>query len=157
VAVSSHRDPQLQTYYLNSQRFFYEDKNNLRNAEMKTVAQCYDHCTNEGSLATGNFENYTTSRQKGCSNYDYQDINVFSAFFMEPLRRQGVFVEIGDDGWGASNTLFFEHCLDRRALRHFTRQLSADAQEPTEREHAQNARYGLCRAGHSLRRQDRCE
>jgi hypothetical protein len=78
------------------------------------VAQCYiNHCTEEGALKSGNYENYTTSRQKGCSNYDYQDIAVFQAFFLEPLLYGGVFVEIGAmTGWGASNTLFFERCLN---------------------------------------------
>lgn len=109
----SHRDPTLQTHYL-STRFFYEDLGVLNSPEKKAVAQCYiNHCTEEGSRKSGNFENYTTSRQKGCSNYDYQDVQVFSSFFMEPLQWNGVFVEIGAmTGWGASNTLFFEHCLN---------------------------------------------
>ena len=112
--LPSHRDPLLQTFYQPHQRFFFEDMAQLNTKEKKAVAQCYiDHCTEEGAKKSGNYENHSTSKQKGCSNYDYQDISVFQAFFLEPLYIGGVFVEIGAmTGWGASNTLFFEHCLN---------------------------------------------
>ncbi len=111
----SHRDPNIQTFYIPTRRFFFEDLSVLKTVEKRDIARCYiAHCTEEGALANGNYENYTTSRQKGCSNYDYQDVNIFTQLFMEPrIRTQGVFVEIGAmTGWGASNTLFFEHCLN---------------------------------------------
>lgn len=111
----SHRNPLLQTFYQPQQQFFYESPAVIDSVgEKREVAQCYiDHCTEEGSRRSGNYENHTTSRQKGCSNYDYQDIAVFQAFFLEPLFYGGVFVEIGAmTGWGASNTLFFERCLN---------------------------------------------
>ncbi len=109
----SHRDPTAQVYYMPQRQFFYEDAA-LNSPEKVAVAQCYRaHCTEEGARASGNYENYSTSRQKGCSNYDYQDVSVFQALFLEPLRYGGVFVELGAmTGWGASNTLFFEHCLN---------------------------------------------
>jgi FkbM family methyltransferase len=107
----SHRDPRYRSLYTTPRKFFFEDEV-LGKSE---VAQCYRaHCTEEGSRANGYFDHHPTSRQKACSNYDYQDVLVYQHFFLNSsLDNGGVFVEMGaSTGLGASNSFFFERCLN---------------------------------------------